>query len=581
MQVSQSQPVEPQIKERTLKSDAIKPGKSSAFGRAVRTCAFTAALSVATIFGGRAGAEEATPELPPESPPAVVEPLPAVTEPPGEPTCPEVAPMDDHACPAPDESVPRRACTIHACQLSTFTLIDGEERTSTFIVNEHLPMPEVEITGPATVELRFYPSFLLERFDDAGEVEIGARVAVQRNGDAPETFTFGGISRRTDMEARDFEDADPMVDAEGVRMMAISDHVGGTFDVGAGNHHVAIERTILVDGEEEPINGFLQVVITFRPDAPPPTQTDEASGLGPAPVQPQVQIPEPEPPALMSRVVSLTGERRQFHRLGELTPSADMYYADVFGNPYRINGTLALVAGALFTAYGLPIGTGSSAGAIRSYSVNPAVGIEILSGRHRLDLVGFAGWRGMRLDSFSIQDHRSGDARGDTWEAGGLARYMYDPRVIISVMGSSNPINPLNANLEVNIPFGRSRASMDVAADFMFLQSLAELESVAGGFEIGRNNFFLRGTVAVQYRFGPGHEAEPGRRAWSVIPALMASVDANFIETETDPELDWVDVLAGASLDARINRFVLGVEGQWSALTGRTALVSFNFRYER
>lgn len=535
--------------------DAVS--RKGTLGGAIGTCVLITALSV-PMLERNAKAEEGQPES-------------------AAPTCPAEAPLAPLQCPQSADFVVEPTCEISACTGSEARLHLGTEWISALVVNEHFPLPEMTIGGPATVTFRFYPALLLESYGESGETvsPVDIRVSVRRNGDASESHSFGGASRRTDGEAFDSDGIGILpLDDNSDPLMAIGTEVIWTTDVGEGMHRIAIQMP-----PGNPINGFLQVEISPAPEPEPVPEAQEVPE--PAVVEPlpiPVESPRPEPERVPPRRAVLTGERLQLNRLGGNSPSPDIYSVDLVASAWRPHPNVDLLAAAFFSSVGLPIESGSIQSSLRSLSAGAGAGVGLGIGDHRLQAIMLAGWRGNRSDVFIVSDESASSAMRNTYEIGGIIQYAYGPYLAVTVLGSNNPLNPVSASLAATAPIRRASLSLD--ADFRWMQGLstAALEDTRN-LDIGQDYYYLRILLSGGYSFGSAEAAEPGARLWSLTPRILLGTDMAVASLPHDMDLEWADFLVGLSLEADVRGFGLEARGLVSALTGRPASVLLSLNY--
>ncbi|HID72712.1 TPA: hypothetical protein EYP38_02110, partial [Candidatus Micrarchaeota archaeon] len=266
------------------------PRKKGRFGSVVRACAIAAALFSPFFMTKSARAEDATPEQP-------------------APTCPGGDPVVPLECPisAGEEGTP--ACVVRTCSGSEVTLRRGDDSYSAFVVDRRRPLPRIEVEGPASVELRFYPAFRREDYNHLGRVEAHVSFVASSDGIDSRLHSFGAEVGSTSMTA---------VDAEGLNILpqsrAIAGSVGGTLEIDRSISGRPVTISFHENGSGEIPFGFLEVRISrptrvVEPEAGPElTETEAEVAVETTPPEPAV-VPEQEMPA--RRVFSLLGEREQ------------------------------------------------------------------------------------------------------------------------------------------------------------------------------------------------------------------------------------------------------------------------------
>jgi len=566
MQVTKSNSVNTQERGQMPQSKS-KARKSSWLGKTISICAFIAAMAVSPMLEGRAGAEEQP--LSPQPPPT-----PAAV-------CAREDTVQPLPCHIQEGADQERSCQIRACSRSGATITEGEETHAVFIINDQFAVPVVEVEGPAAVQLSFFPALLNTDFNEAGEAGIPeVSVFVQRNGDEPERFSFGRTCTRSDMTAADSEDQE-VFPTSGEYAMSLANPLVVNVDAGEGTNTITIE---MVEEEDLLPFGFLAIsVIPISEPAPEPVVgaefvpepecTDDAGcrenqqcSEGSC-VAREEEIPEEPAPVERRRtpIVSLLFDRTAIHRLGEEALDPDMYYSEITGNIW-VNDEWAVVLGAMFTSFGMPIDFNDIETSIRSLSWNAIAGFEYASSGHRLQVLGFGGVRYIASDHFGVYDDPVSDNVELQGEFGGSVRWRYDPFFSVGITGSSNPFNPLSASIRGSIP--RTNWTRDsypsLGLDVMWLQSLATHEDGDGNeaLQVAANDVLGRLTLRIPIYHIPMGSA-------SLLPVAIAMADMNFHDG-----FDWADFSAGGALELEAGRLRLEVAGLASVQTGRPLVLA-------
>jgi hypothetical protein len=447
-----------------------RPGPArKAFLNAALIGAF--ALSSPLLLGGVARAQAPNPEqgqVPSAQPSA---------------TAPEQAPPQPTSAPTAQPVVQRYAAEGRAAQVA-----DTAGAHNVYVVSSQRGFaPNVTVEGPCRITVRFYPAVLSERFPTP-ESEYSRQVdyTLGPRGGTAVTGSFSGMTRSSQFTSAEI--------AGGLVVGSPIEHV---FEVPSGRNILTVTSP----------NGLLEIIGVEQLPAVPVAPVRPAQARA---AQPRAEAPAEASEDSLRPAFTFEGSRTPLHGLGTSENRGDIYAAEALGH-IRLNDSLSLIVGGMFTTYGLSMATPQAESSLRSYSGDIAGGLSFQSGGHYLYGLGFGGYRGIQTSLLSITDGRTLDQLSSGVEFGGAGgyeyRYNHSNVFGLRVQGSNNPFNPLSARVFGAIPYTWAEGVFPyIEADFLWLHALRPADSpgFVGLTSLDENAFHVRALAGLPiYRFGP------------------------------------------------------------------------------
>lgn len=389
-------------------------------------------------------------------------------------------------------------------------LSDGVAARSAYIVIRGSPDPaRIEVEGPATLNLLFYPVISKERF-------------ATPNDRVPRTVSYmlGPVGGPAAAHAAEGESG---VSPYGNKDVDQSALVIGT----------AIPVAIAIPAGKQAVSfpdmmGFFEVVGVKRPEAQKPAE--------PAPEAERPEAKEEEPERRhgygkiddsLRPVLSVEFERLPLHAVGTAGRLEGGHKGNI-GSIYtwnglvsrRITGNHSLVLGALFSNHRRLIDLENlNKTAVQGYFADLAAGVSYQDRGHYLYAVAYGGWRGIATQSAAYADGSRVETFGGGYDVGGMAGYEYSRFARLRVSGGNNPFNPLTVQAYGALPYTWAEGVFPyLQADFLTLHALAPVDGPgnAGRTRLSENAYHMRALAGVPvWRLGP------------VVPVVFGGAEMN------------------------------------------------------
>jgi hypothetical protein len=432
----------------------------------------------------------------------------------------------------------------------TTMMREGEESRQLNIVSRQLDhYPEVEIEGPATLTVTFYPAVLREWFgEEDQQVSRTIRYRMANGGEGREQVFSGDVSL-SDATSPDIPRM--VIDEsgeEGLNPLAIGTAIVETIEIPEGMHTlriVAPNGLVSFDAQ--------QIVRESAPvEVPEPVEPEPPPVVAAQPAQ------IPQTPQRRISVV-LDGERSHLNFIGSHGSTGDLNniyaYADI-----GLSERLGMISGASFASYGIDYPSDRIGAQLRSFNASAMAGPSLTLGPHQLYAAAVLGYNGVSTDAQFHSDGARGTSTHHTFHYGGEFGYGFDRWLRLRIAGGSDPIMPLSAHIYGALPQGyghgrEAHASATLDIRYMHLP-VAVQEGGSESIEIMERNMFGRLSLSAPFwafRAGNG----------IIIPAALLAGDINI----SSEGFHSIDMQLGAGLEARAGGFEIMAAGAVSPFT--------------
>jgi hypothetical protein len=445
--------------------------------RAIATCAIAASMA----FGSPLLDSTARAQAPPETSRPAESPRPAERA-----GAPGARKPTDSAKPAEAEKTEPAKYTVGGKQI---TIKDGEESREVYILARQTGLvPTVEVNGPATLEVRFYPAVLKDRFTEENpEYARTIQYSVGPAGSQLKITKHEGKTRLSGF-THPTEIQDPLV---------IGTPIAFTLKVGPGRQQFSV---VSPNGLLEIVSAtHIKVIAPPRPIAPPVPRVVAPPPLVEKP-KPKAAEPAKEP------LIELSGERLQLEGLGKDKGKGDIYFLDLMGH-IPVRRGLSVLAGVSVTSYGQVLETLEARTSLRSISGNLVAGVDFTRAKHRLYAYGLIGFRTIMVDTQDRVDGRKESELPKSFEFGGALGYSFGHHFGLNLIGTNNPFNPIIASVHGQLPWGWVKGYKPyLAAHMLWLHAATIRESTGmiGAVDLKESEVGLRILAGLPlFRAGP------------------------------------------------------------------------------
>ena len=397
-------------------------------------------------------------------------------------------------------------------------LTEGKYTRRTFVVAKQAnEFPVVELEGPSTLTIRFYPIIKAERFT-ATDTDVSWQIeyALSDGAGATTSQSFNGTTRRSNFTTSDVE-----LD----KAFVIGTPITLTIQVPKGYHRFSVL---------EP-NGFLEVwnvePIEEAP-TPPPRHV-----IPMKPAEP-IKIAAPSPEPAKRSDIKLEGG---YLGLQDMGPDRNSGNIAETGLVFERKGpTFGFKAGLMLNSIGMHLDMPHVGASLRVTSLDAMAGLSVQGGKHSLYAGPFAGPRFVALSVTpdATLEASAGIPVLHQLEAGGLIGYDYDNLAALSVRMSNNPLNPLTARASLSSPWGwvhDNPPELSLAFRMMHLVR-PEAAPLAGAFSVAGSDYLAQAGLKVPImKLGP------------VVPSALMAIQESMSAAGTAP----LQVYLGGILKAR------------------------------
>jgi hypothetical protein len=428
------------------------------------------------------------------------------------------APVQD-AKPAPD------ACAPPSCEVKAeiAMMSDGKANPKVFTVVR--PSTEsagklftLEVDGPATVTLQFYPAVLTSRFKtNDTTVDKKIEYSVGPVGSDAVAQSFEGVTRQSEFKSPDM--------AEG---LSVGTPLTFTVKLPKGRNVIRHVSP----------NGFMEVVSVV----PVVEEQKPVAATQPAATQPAKTLVAADTNQPGSVAIDIYGEHQWLRDFGDSKNSGMLTDASLL---FRRNwSNVGLYGGVLGTSYQMALDAPSALSTLRMTSVDGELGLSLHFGAHTIKAGGIAGLRMIdrsMTPKVAILSPFEGGMAYD-FEFGGKASYDFNRMLGLIVRGSNNPFNPLTGQAYFIFPVGWAPDNANPELSFLFrwMHALQPGDDAkVGGFNLNENNYLMHiNTKIPVWKIGP------------FVPSVMAD-----LELDKAPSKTTALFYVGGLLGVRTNTF--------------------------
>ena len=402
--------------------------------------------------------------------------------------------------------------------------------------------PEVEVEGPARVNLRFYPVTSADWFNE--QTTTHPRNIEYSVGAAGAEGTSQSFAGSTSASSFTSNSGQLVVQAP----LGIGTPIDFTVSVQAGRQVISVRAP----------NGFLEVLGAEAVQEERRIVPDERRI---PPVQPP-PVPQPVQPAptLRRPLVMIAGERTDLRSFGAARNSGDVYDLQGFGNIY-LGDHWALSLGAGVSSVGLSMQSEGAQTGLRSISGRLLGGVSYFNNRHYLYALVAPGYRA-GMTGIHAPDGRTADNLSHAFEFEGLLGYQYDRYFALDLRGGNAPLSPFTGSLYFALPY--TYAGEDAYPDLSFrLRLLRNMrprgDGNIGSFVVDESDLLMRWDLRLPiYRLGP------------IIPYAMLSPE--YLHNLGSGGGNVFNFYLGPSLGIAFDRFRIDASAGWELVHRESAV---------
>ncbi|MBU0532210.1 hypothetical protein KKB44_01825 [Candidatus Micrarchaeota archaeon] len=404
--------------------------------------------------------------------------------------------------------------------------------TAYAVVRQSDLFPVLEIEGPATFTVNYYPVVRRDRFTEStSEIPWSIDYSLNEVGTPQDITNYRATIRLSAFTTSEIDQA----------TLVIGTPIELALSIPAGRYRFSVVYP----------NGFLEVVdveeeIPLVPIGPPPIDID----VEVADETPQREPTSEEPEDARAPFVSLQFRRTTFTALGQDNNIVDINGVDIPFTP-RLNDTLRLIVGPSMDWNNIALSNNEIT--IRSISVTLDGGLLITPGNHTI-LLAISGGINILTPQLRTDDEHS-EYTAIEGEFTGRVGYDYNNMFGLMLQGGTNPLSVGSLNLYASVPYTWAEDAyprLDVDARWLHLmRSNTSEEGI--DFSLDQNEFVFdtRLSVPVVY-LGP------------ILPRILAGFrwDSDF---QNGVNADAGDIYLGATLSGTLaNRVYLELGGTGS-----------------
>jgi len=352
----------------------------------------------------------------------------------------------------------------------------------------------LEVEGPATFTVRFYPVVKRDKFSDGTptyerdlEYSLGTGRNEAAEGSERPTQTVKLQTRISPYTAEE--------DYVDTKNFVIGTPVEITREVGEGMHRFSVLSP----------NGFLELVsvepiVVEKPPVEAPVKPEEKP-KAPEPSSKPVQSKPETPKAETDRpVVLFEAERTWLNAPGN---DGDMNYWQSRANIW-FDENWALVAGGMSSSYALNLETDVTQTLFRNFSFDGSLGLAYHNDGHYAYALANAGYRAMISTTVLLSGTASSAGMREVdhqFEIGGQAGYRFRRNLALDASVVNNPFNPLKGRLYGMLPVGWAPGENNpwLEVSSLWLKTIKPIQSAdhLGAAELEGDNLYMRALAGI------------------------------------------------------------------------------------